>query len=213
MLPVVTLGTASTATALIFLLGWWTTFEHRIPASSSPRRDGRIIGTTTLIFAFRDVSILLALLAMRCGVLTIAPVVDVLAGRRVRWFSWAALVLSLVAGTVTVANVGGGLSREVGLCLGLYLTGYVLRLSCMTSAAKCEDTTLTRRYLVQEAVVALTALVLAPALLALIGDGTLGADLRQGFLVLTNPPAAWPPFLIGALYACLFVFGTLVYLD
>ena len=214
MLPAVALGTAGTATAIIFLLGWWTHFRRpRVHVVISGVGTAAIIATTTLMFAFRDVSILLALLAMRCGVLVIAPLVDLVAGRKVRWFSWAALALSLVAGAVTVVNVDGRLSQGVGLCLALYLAGYVLRLSCMTSTAKCEDTALTRRYLVQEAAVALAALVLVPALLAAIGEGSIGADLRRGFLVLTNPLAAWPAFLIGALYACLFVFGTLVYLD
>ena len=52
-----------------------------------------IIGTTTLNYTSAGISILLALLLMRGGVLAIAPVVDALSGRRIRPQSWVALAL------------------------------------------------------------------------------------------------------------------------
>ena len=56
-----------------------------------------IIATTTLNYTFAGISILLALLLMRGGVLIIAPFVDLSTGRRVSGFSWIAMALSLAA--------------------------------------------------------------------------------------------------------------------
>ena len=53
-----------------------------------------IIATTTLNYTFVGISILLALLLMRGGVLILAPVVDTLLGRPVDASSWIALGLS-----------------------------------------------------------------------------------------------------------------------
>ncbi|MCA9528119.1 MAG: hypothetical protein KC549_17655, partial [Myxococcales bacterium] len=56
-----------------------------------------IIATTTLAYTFEGVSIVFMMLLMRGGLLVLAPIVDKVTGRRVRWFSWAALAMSMGA--------------------------------------------------------------------------------------------------------------------
>lgn len=216
LLPAVIAGTAAAIAVIFGLLGWWR--HIRWPGAAvfvSGLGTAVIIATTTLLFTFHGVSIMLALVMMRAGVLILAPLVDLVSGRTVRWFSWAALVFSLAAAAVAMSggNAGQKLPIEVGGCLSLYLAGYALRLPCMTGAAKCPDTTLTRCYLVQEAAVALAALLIVQAIVALTDLGVISSGLRQGFAALASEPLASPAVLIGILYAGLFVCGTLVYLD
>ena len=67
-----------------------------------------IIATTTLAYTFEGVSIVFMMLLMRGGVLAIAPLVDFASRRRVQWYSWVALSLSL--GALLVAFFGGSRS-------------------------------------------------------------------------------------------------------
>ena len=64
-----------------------------------------IIGATTLNYTFVGFSILFALLLMRGGVLILAPVVDILLGRRVRSSSCIALGLSFAALAIKIRTV------------------------------------------------------------------------------------------------------------
>jgi protein-tyrosine-phosphatase len=173
-----------------------------------------IIGTTTLAFTFTAVSIVFALLLMRGGVLIIAPLVDHLFKRRVRWFSWVALALTLPALLITLADVNNyRMNIVVALSIFAYLLGYTLRLPCVTKLAKSDDKATTYRYFVEEQMVAMLFLVAIPALFALIGKGEIMMELRQGFTGLFSSSITLPAFVIGALYACLYCFGTLIYLD
>ena len=52
-----------------------------------------------------------------------------------------------------------------------------------------------------------------PALCLLIGDGAILAELRAGFTTFFAGPLVVPALLIGVLYACLYLFGTGIYLD
>ena len=56
-------------------------------------------------------SIVLALLIMRGGVLVLAPLMDLAFGRRVRWFAWTGFALALVA-VATIA--AGGTALRLG---------------------------------------------------------------------------------------------------
>jgi len=173
-----------------------------------------IIGTTTLAFTFTGISILFALLLMRGGVLTIAPMVDVLYRRRVRWFSWAALSLTVPALLMALADVNNyALTISAALTIAAYLSGYLLRLPCVTSMAKVNDDETTLRYFVEEALAAVFFLVAIPAFFAVVGRGEIMLELRAGFVGLFAGGVTFPALLIGALYACLYCFGTLIYLD
>jgi protein-tyrosine-phosphatase len=173
-----------------------------------------IIGTTTLNYTFVGISILLALLLMRGGVLIIAPVVDTLLGRRVRAGSWIALGLSFAALTIAFAEVGGyQMTLVAGLNIAAYLLGYCVRIPNMTGIAKSPDRAINARYFHEETLVAAMALTGVPALCLLMGDGPILAELRAGFTTFFADPLVVPALIIGVLYACLYQFGTGVYLD
>lgn len=225
LLPAVVLATAIMLLLIITYRGWWKHARHRrflglnIPLPSglvvvSGFGTAIIIGTTTLAFTFTGVSILFALLLMRGGVLTIAPLVDLLFRRRVRWFSWVALGFALPALLIALIDVNNySLTPIAALTIGAYLSGYLLRLPCLTRLAKIEDEDITRRYFVEESLAAVFFLIAIPTTLALVGQGEIMLDLRQGFAGLPNSGATLPALVIGALYAGLYYFGTLIYLD
>src|SRR5262249_38773183 len=159
-----------------------------------------IIATTTLNYTFVGISILLALLLMRGGVLILAPVVDTLLGRRVGAASWAALILSFLAIGVAFSEVGGyQITLASGLNIAAYVAGYLCRIPTMTLVAKSEDPESNRRYFHEEAVVAAVALVAIPGLLALIGLGEIPRELRAGFTTFLANRLVFAALLIGAI--------------
>ncbi len=213
LLPAVAISTAIVLLAIITYQGWWRYVRRPIPPRTivlSGFGTAIIIATTTLAFTFTGVSILFALLLMRGGVLIIAPAVDLLFKRRVRWFSWVALGLTLPALAIAFVDVNNyRLTTMAALVIGAYLFGYVLRLPCVTSMAKQADDDVTRRYFVEESIVAMVFLIAAPVVLAISGQD----EMRQGFVHLFSSGVTLPAMLIGALYAALYCFGTLIYLD
>lgn len=225
LLPAVVISTAVVLQIIVSLKAWWKYARHREFLGLSIPWPGPLIflsgfgtailiGTTTLAFTFTGVSILFALLLMRGGVLTLAPVVDLIFKRRVRWFSWAALALTLPALLIALIDVNNyRLTFVAAMTITAYLSGYLLRLPCLTKLAKTDDKATTHAYFVEEAMVAMFFLVAIPAVFALIGKGELMMELRHGFMDLLISGATLPAILIGALYACLYCFGTLIYLD
>jgi protein-tyrosine-phosphatase len=160
------------------------------------------------------VSILLAMVFLRAGVLMLAPTLDMAFKRRVRWFSWAAFGLSIMALSAALWDVSTyNLTFAVVLTVAVYLAGYSVRLPCMNRLAKSTEPDATYRYFVEEQMVAMAALIVVPGVLALIGAGSMGLGFRHGFTSFFGTPAIWPSLLIGVLYACLCFFGTLIYLD
>lgn len=225
LLPAVVIATSVVLLAIITFNGWWKYVSRReflgwsIPVPPaivvlSGFGTAIIISTTTLAFTFTGISILFALLLMRGGVLMIAPSVDLLFRRRVRWFSWVALSLTLPALALTFIDVNNyRLTPLAALTIGAYLFGYLLRLPCVTSLAKQQDIIITRRYFVEESMATILFLLAMPTLSALIGQGEIMLQLRQGFVELFTSSVTIPAMLIGALYASLYCFGTLIYLD
>lgn len=205
-------------------LGWWRYAGHRELLGRSLPWPGRwtflsgiatssILLTTTLAYTFEGVSIPFVMLLMRGGVLLLAPVVDLLSGRRVRWFSWVALGLSLLGLVDALARKGaGGVPLACAVDVGVYLAGYFVRLRLMAKLGKSEDRATSLRFFVEEQMVATPAAVLLLAVLAAWGGGPL-AELRRGFLeVPTSPQLPWV-LLLGALSQGTGVFGALVLLD
>src|ERR1041384_826821 len=108
LLPISAIATVIGMFGFITAMGWWKYAGRReflgyqIPF---PRRltflsgvcMATIMGTTTLAFTFGGLSIVLVLVLLRGGTLIIAPIVDFIVGRRVRWFSWTAMIVSLAA--------------------------------------------------------------------------------------------------------------------
>ncbi len=227
ILPAAILGTVFMVPLIITLLGWWKYARFRrfagipLPVTTpaialSGLGLALIIGSTTVAFTFKGISIVLALIMMRGGLLIMAPVIDAAYNRRVRWFSWAALVISLAALAVSFAAANDySLPLLAALNLAVYLTGYLLRTPCMTKLAKVHDTEVTRTYFVQEVLVTIILLPAIPAMAALFGSSPTSLALRRGFTTFwtLHPAAILPVVLIGIFYASHNIFGTLIYLD
>jgi hypothetical protein len=218
-------ATAIVTPLVVAGLGWWR-FSGRRPVlgvsmpwpTRCTARAGLatavIIYTTTLMYSFSGVSIVLAMLLMRAGVLMLAPVVDGLFKRRVRWFSWTAFGLSLAALATVAAELRSyQLTWTLGATVAAYVGAYAVRLHCMNTLAKSNDRNATRRYFVEEQMVAMGVLVAVPVALSLAGASGFAHEIRRGFASLVSANALWPSLLIGVLYACLYCFGTSIYLD
>ena len=99
-----------------------------------------VLFTVPLSFTFTDVSIPFIQLLMRGDILVIAPLVDFMFGRRVRWYSWTALVIVAVALTFVVHQRGGFHLPPLAIAtVVLYTVGYFLRLAVMTRISKSGD--------------------------------------------------------------------------
>ncbi|PYS40856.1 MAG: hypothetical protein DMF71_12430 [Acidobacteria bacterium] len=225
MLPVSVMATVVGMLGFITAMRWWKYAGHRQLFGLSlpvPRRAtflsglcmATIIGTTTLAFAFEGVSILLVLALLRGGVLILAPLVDMVRRRRVRWFSWVAMWMSLMAVVVVLADAGNyKMTAGLMLDVGAYLTAYFFKFHFMTSLAKTDDKYATRRYFVEEQMIASPLLLLALGALAVIGVGNQMAGFRTGFTSFLASDAAGPALLVGLFYAGLCICTTLIFLD
>jgi len=212
LLPSVLAGTIVTLPIFVLFLGWWR--YARVPSRAviiSGFGTSLIIATTTLAYAFHNISVLFALLLLRGGMLIIAPITDLIGRRRVRWFSSVALIISLSAVLLgIVATTNHQLTLAAIINLAVYLAGYQIRLPQMTKYAKVEHPETTRTYFVGEIMVTLVFLALIPLIGAALGVAT----LRNGLaLIVSGTATANVGFLIGVLYATLYVFTTRIYLD
>jgi hypothetical protein len=215
LLPAVIAGTIAAMAGFLTIAGWWHYAEKPSPTLiASGIGTAIIIATTTIAYTFNGISIVFALLLMRCGVLILAPLVDLVMRRSIRWFCWAALVLSVAAIVIAASDVSNYKMTTAALInLGAYFSGYMVRLPAMTRLAKVEDAGITRRYFVTEMVIAMSALAVIPFAVALLFGGSSAAAVSRGVTTLWQTPALVPALMIGVLYAGLYVFGTRVYLD
>ena len=225
LLPISTL--ASLAGMFIFLTakGWWRYAHHRTVLGVSVPSPGlwtflsglctaAIIGTTTLAYTFDGTSIVFMMLLMRGGVLMIAPIVDALSRRRVQWPSWVALGLSLTAvGVATGPGADLRLSLAALLDLAVYLLAYFIRLRAMSKLAKSDDPSVSLRYFVEEQMVATPAIVFTLAVLALVGEGRVLMDIREGFTGFVARGHMLEEVSIGVLSQGTGIFGGLILLD
>jgi protein-tyrosine-phosphatase len=224
MLPASVVATAVGMFGFITAMGWWKHAGRRkflgwdLPFPGhytfvSGLCMATIMGTTTLAFTFKGISIVFVLVLFRGGILIIAPIVDAMFKRKVHWFSWTAMLLSLAALAVTLGDVGR-YQMSIVACIDVvaYLTSYFIRLRYMTRLAKSETHVTPYRYFVEEQMVAYAALLAALALLAL-GRGGAAMELRHGFTTFLRSPAVGGALLVGLLYATLCVFTTFIFLD
>lgn len=221
LLPITTLASLASMLATISLLGWW---RYARPTGARWPRPGRwtllsgiatgaIVVTTTLAYTFEGVSLPFVMLVMRGGVLALAPVVDLLSARRVRWFSWLALALSLLSLADAFQARPGTIPALCVLDLALYLASYFVRLRLMARLGKSEDPAVRRRYFVEEQMVATPAAALGLAAIAALGPPALRAPLRDGFTALWATPTAPWAILAGICSQGTGVFGGLLLLD
>jgi protein-tyrosine-phosphatase len=219
------MATAVCMYGFITAAGWWKYAGRRELFGVSvpfPRRMtflsgvcmATIIGTTTLAFTFGGVSIVLVLVLLRGGILVIAPAVDSITGRRVRWFSWAAMLVSLLAVLVVLADASNyKLTFAAVADVTAYLAAYFFKLQFMTRLAKSDERDSARRYFVEEQMVATPLLVLALGLMAAAGAGDAAAGFRVGFTTFLFGGASWLALLVGLFYAGLCVCTTFIFLD
>jgi hypothetical protein len=173
-----------------------------------------IIGTTTLAYTFEGVSIVFAMLLMRGGVLIIAPIVDAVTGRHVRWFSWAGLVCAMGALLVSLTDSSGfAIPTLCAIDIGIYLASYFIRLRFMSRLAKSDVADANRRYFVEEQITAAPALFLMLCIAALIGTGEVLGTIRSGFTMYWDEPYLLEIILVGFLSQGTGIFGSLIFLD
>jgi protein-tyrosine-phosphatase len=225
LLPAVALGSLAAMPLYVLLSGRWRDASRVSWRGRELPGIGRellvsafwtaiIIGTTTLNFTFKGVSILLVLLLMRGGILILSPIVDKLRRRAVAWYSWAALAVSLAAVWVALADVDNyRLTWLAALSLAAYLAAYFARFEIMSRLAKSHDEPRNRRYFIEEHAAATPILVALLAVGAVVGHGESLEQLRWGFTRLLATPAALPAFLAGVCYEGLFVFTSLIFLN
>lgn len=225
LLPLSAIATVVGMFGFITAAGWWKYAGRREFFGISvpfPRRltflsgicMATIMGTTTLAFTFGGLSIVLVLVLLRAGTLIIAPVVDRLVGRRVRWFSWAAMLASLAAVLMALSDAAAyKLTIAAIIDIAAYLAAYFFKFQFMSRLAKSDDPSETRRYFVEEQMVASPLLVLALVALAFIGSGEVMTGFRIGLTSFLMTPAAIYAALVGLSYAALCVCTTLIFLD
>lgn len=220
VLPLSSLASLVGMLVTLSVLGWWSYAGRRggIPMPGpwtflSGVSTAAILLTTTFAYTIDGASIVLMMVLMRGGVLALAPIVDALGGRTVRWYSWVALGLSVVALADLLTEVSTlALPLIAWVDIALYLAAYFARLRFMTRLAK-GSLAENRRFFVEEQMVATPVAVLACALFALTLPTGLGADLRDGWsLPLSDGPWLWV-LLVGFLSQLVGMFGGLVFLD
>ena len=173
-----------------------------------------IMATTTLAFAFGGLSIVLVLVLLRGGTLIIAPLVDAIVGRRVRWFSWTAMAVSLLAVLVALNDAANYKLTIVAIVdVVAYLAAYFFKLQFMSRLAKSDEKAATLRYFVEEQMVASPLLACALAVLAVIGTGNVMQGFRFGLTTFVGSPGSFYAALVGLCYAALCVCTTLIFLD
>jgi drug/metabolite transporter (DMT)-like permease len=221
LLPISVLASALGMYVMLTALGWWgyatpwqvgglTLRRPRLLTLVSGACTSAIVLTTTLAYTFDGVSIVFAMLLMRGGVLVIAPFVDLLAKRHVRWFSWLALALSVASLLAAFAGDGGlAITVVAAIDIGVYLVSYFVKLRIMSGAAKSVDLATNRRYFVEEQMVATPLGVVVLFIVALLGQD----ELRVGFFELWEHPALPWVVVVGVLSQGTGVFGALVLLS
>ena len=173
-----------------------------------------ILFTVPLSFTFQNVSIPFIQLLMRGDILLIAPLVDIVFGRKVRWWSWAALLMVLFALVITLSDRGGLRIPPLALAtVILYTLGYFIRLAVMTKVSKTGDPASIRKYFVEEKMIALPASVAALALLSWSGLGSQASELEWGFVKVWTDPVILPLFAIGATLTVISVLSIVILLD
>lgn len=225
LLPVTTLASLVGMFVFLTAMGWWKHAGRRtllgvsVPVPSrwtflSGLCTAAIIGTTTLAYTFRGVSIVFMMLLMRGGVLILAPVIDAISRRKVRWFSWAALILSLASLFAAFSGKHGYALTAVAIGdVLIYLCGYFVRLQFMSRLAKSDDVNATTRYFVEEQMVATPAVVTVLAVLAAVGQGEIMGQLRAGFTSFWSSGLVLEALLIGLFSQGTGIFGGLILLD
>jgi hypothetical protein len=225
LLPVTTLISAMGMFLFFAVSGWWRSAHlHSMKNIALPVPDrwtalgglgaALIILTVPLSFTFRDVSIPFILLLTKGGVLLIAPLVDWIGGRKVRWYSWTALALVVMGLLVSIQQRGNlRLPMLCILTIALYIFGYFIRLKMMTRVSKSADAGARKRYFVEEQIVSNpVAVLLLVSFAAMGGSGPL-LSIRWGFIDIWSQGVLWMLIPLGTFPVVVGVLGARILLD
>lgn len=227
LLPVTAVASLVGMLLSITVMDWWKYAGRRRIFGRSVPWPGRwtflsglctaaIIPTTTLAYTFGGVSIVFMMLLMRGGVLAIAPMVDLISNRRVRWYSWVALCLAISALFVGFSGRSCVISAIALVDVAIYLAAYFVRLRFMSRLAKSDDLHARTRYFVEEQMIATPAFVLMLVIMAGLGfagvDGNPAAVLR-GFALFADAKITVVAIVIGLFSQGTGMFGGLILLD
>ncbi len=225
ILPITAVTSCLGMFVFLFSKGWFKDASHRRIAGidvAVPTRwtflsglcTASVVATTTLAYTFVGVSIVFMMLLMRGGLLIIAPLVDAASKRAVRTVSWVALGISLFAVWIGSSHRGAvHFTVLAGVNVVVYLLAYVVRLRFMSKLAKADDPALSRRYFVEEQMVATPALCVMLAVFAFAGRGPVAEALHRGFVVVRPLPTMLALFAIGLFSQGTGIFGGLILLD
>ena len=173
-----------------------------------------ILFTVPLSYTFTNVSIPFIQLLMRGDILIIAPLVDFIYGRKVRWWSWTALGLVAISLFLVIRQRGGlDLPPLAIAAVVLYTVGYFTRLWVMTRVSKDGNPDSVKRYFVEEKVVALPMSIVILALLSVSGLGNQAGELEFGFLKVWTDPVMFPLIGIAVTLTIVSVFAAMILLD
>ena len=225
ILPACTILSGVLTLLYAWLSGWWLR-AHRVKVFGvslpCPTRwtmwsgigAALLLFTVPLSFTFPGVSIPFMQILMRGDVLIIAPLVDALAGRQVRWYSWVALTL-VAAGLLLTIRMRGGLHLPplAIVTVILYTLGYFVRLAVMTKVGKSGDAETVKGYFVEEKIVAIPVAVLALAGLSAVGFGTQGQELGFGFVGVWKSNQLVPISVLSLLLVLVSILSILILLD
>ena len=177
----------------VWFTGWWRIVPHRFVGGLPifkirPWMWFGSIGATMLLicvpltYTFKDVSIPLIHLLMRGDVLIIAPIIDMLFGRRVGWYSWVAigivgfgLVLNFMERSI------GSLPIGVFIIMIIYTIGFLMRLAAMTKIAKNDDVNSMKLFFVEERLVSIPMTLGLLGLYAWLSNSIEAQQLAWGF--------------------------------
>jgi hypothetical protein len=225
ILPATTILSALLTMIYVWVIGWTRYANHaRVLGISVPYPTrwtlasgvgtALLLFTVPLSFTFKGVSIPFMQLLMRGDVLIIAPVVDMLSGRRVRWYSWVALGLVSVGLTLTISTRGGLHLPPLAIAtVLLYTLGYFVRLIVMTKVGKTGDPNTVKGYFVEEKIVALPLAILALGLLSALNFGPQSGQLSFGFIgVWSSNQMLWM-WILAVLLVLVSIFSILILLD
>jgi len=164
-----------------------------------------IVATTAGAYLVDGVTILLALVLMRMGVIAMAPILDLVFGRRVRPAAWIAFFLCLTAGLFGLfQQTFSGLGTVSLSILALYLMAYAVRLSLMTRDTKNRDRASRGDWFLVAMIITAVALVLCSFYAGLSLILTENVRLAQVQLA---------PLIAEFAYGHALINGTLIYLD
>jgi hypothetical protein len=141
-----------------------------------------LLVTVPLSYTFTEVSIPTVQLLMRGDVLLVAPLVDLMLGRRVLWYHWVALFLVALGLGLSIGFTGQfGFPPLLIFIVVVYTVGYLIRIAVMTQIAKSDEDEANMRYFVEERLVSIPVAIGALGLMAAFGSGKPSQELAWGF--------------------------------